>query len=66
MLEVPMVLIDGMRLEFPDGWALIRASNTSPVLVLRFEAENQAALARIQAIVKKLLVEVKSDLAISF
>ena len=38
--------IDGVRIAFPDGWGLIRASNTQPVLVLRFEATSQLALDR--------------------
>ena len=40
--------IDGIRVNYPDGWGLIRASNTTPVLVLRFEAETQQALERIR------------------
>jgi phosphomannomutase/phosphoglucomutase len=40
--------IDGVRVDFADGWGLIRASNTSPVLSLRFEADGQAALERIK------------------
>jgi len=40
--------IDGVRVDYSDGWGLIRASNTSPVLSLRFEADGQAALDRIQ------------------
>jgi phosphomannomutase/phosphoglucomutase len=40
--------IDGVRVDFPDGWGLVRASNTSPVLSLRFEADSQAVLDRIQ------------------
>ena len=47
--------IDGLRADFTDGWGLIRASNTTPVLVLRFEAENEAALARIRALFKAQL-----------
>ncbi len=39
---------DGVRVVFPDGWGLVRASNTQPILVLRFEAENQEALERIK------------------
>ncbi|RLA01206.1 MAG: phosphomannomutase/phosphoglucomutase, partial [Gammaproteobacteria bacterium] len=39
--------IDGLRAEYADGWGLVRASNTTPVLVLRFEADHDAALARI-------------------
>lgn len=52
-------LIDGIRVSYPDGWALARASNTQPVLVLRFESETQAGLDRIrnefESIVKPLL-----------
>lgn len=44
--------IDGMRLTFPDGWALCRASNTTPVLVLRFEAETPERLKEIQQLVE--------------
>ncbi|OZI38784.1 phosphomannomutase/phosphoglucomutase [Bordetella genomosp. 5] len=43
-----LVTIDGVRAEYPDGFGLARASNTTPVIVLRFEAENAEALARIQ------------------
>jgi phosphomannomutase/phosphoglucomutase len=44
--------IDGMRLTFPNGWALCRASNTTPVLVLRFEAETPQRLKEIQNLVE--------------
>jgi len=47
--------IDGMRLTFPDGWALCRASNTTPVLVLRFEAETPERLEEIQQLVETRL-----------
>jgi len=50
-----IVTIDGLRVHYPDGFGLIRASNTTPVLVLRFEADTQAALDRIQADFKKVL-----------
>jgi phosphomannomutase/phosphoglucomutase len=40
--------IDGVRVDYPDGWGLVRASNTTPVLVLRFEAASDAALTRIR------------------
>ena len=40
--------IDGLRVDYPDGWGLIRASNTSPMLTLRFEADGEPALERIQ------------------
>ena len=38
-----IIKTDGVRVEFQDGWGLVRASNTSPVLTVRFEADNQAA-----------------------
>jgi phosphomannomutase/phosphoglucomutase len=41
--------IDGLRVEYPDGFGLMRASNTTPVVVLRFEADSDAALARIRS-----------------
>jgi len=41
-------VIDGIRMDYADGWGLCRASNTSPKLVLRFEADNESALARIR------------------
>lgn len=43
-----IITIDGLRVEFPDGFGLMRASNTTPILVLRFEADTQAAIERIQ------------------
>jgi len=53
----PAVLttIDGLRVDWPDGFGLIRASNTTPVLVLRFEGHTPAALARIQSDMLALL-----------
>ena len=45
----------GARLTFPDGWGLVRASNTQPVLVLRFEAESQERLDEIRAIIEEPL-----------
>ena len=41
--------IDGLRVDYEDGFGLIRPSNTTPILVLRFEADSQEAIARIQA-----------------
>ena len=50
--KYPVVDIDGVRATFPKGWALVRASNTQAVLVLRFEAETMADLEAIQTEVK--------------
>lgn len=53
--------IDGVRVVFPDGWGLIRASNTSPVLVLRFEAESQQRLSEIRNLVESALEKAKAQ-----
>lgn len=47
--------IDGLRADFIDGWGLVRASNTTPILVLRFEADSEAALERIRALFRREL-----------
>ncbi len=49
--------IDGIRVEFPDGWGLVRASNTQPVLVLRFEASSEQRLQEIKALIENKLKE---------
>src|SRR5712675_2321024 len=51
--------IDGLRVEYPDGFGLMRASNTTPVLVLRFEGDSQEALVRIQNDFKRVLLGAK-------
>ncbi len=51
--------IDGLRVDWSDGFGLIRASNTTPVLVLRFEGHTEAALHRIEAQMLALLERVK-------
>ncbi len=56
--------IDGIRVDYPDGWGLIRASNTTPVLVLRFEAANEAALNRIRDQFQERLLAVDPSLII--
>ena len=53
--------IDGVRVDWPDGFGLIRASNTTPVLVLRFEGQTEAALHRIEGEMLALLRSVKPD-----
>jgi len=56
--------IDGLRVDWPDGFGLVRASNTTPVLVLRFEGHTQAAMDRIETEMLALLRSVKADAAI--
>jgi phosphomannomutase/phosphoglucomutase len=58
--------IDGLRADFDDGWGLVRASNTTPVLVLRFEADDAAALARIMGEFRRVMLQVKPDLKLPF
>ena len=53
--------IDGVRVDWPDGFGLIRASNTTPVLVLRFEGQTPEALHRIEATMLDLLKQAKPD-----
>ncbi len=50
-----LTTIDGLRADWSDGWGLLRASNTTPVLVLRFEADNDAALVRIRELYREQL-----------
>jgi phosphomannomutase/phosphoglucomutase len=61
-----LVTIDGIRAEFPDGWGLVRASNTTPVLVFRFEGDNDAAVKRIQKIFREQILILRSDLELPF
>ena len=56
-----LTTIDGLRVDWPDGFGLVRASNTTPVLVLRFEGQTPEALARIQAQMLALLHRVKPE-----
>lgn len=57
-----LTTIDGIRVDYPDGWGLVRPSNTSPVLSLRFEADGPAALERIQAHFSGQLRAISPDL----
>jgi phosphomannomutase/phosphoglucomutase len=53
-----LATIDGLRVDFNDGWGLVRASNTTPVLVLRFEANDEAGLKRIQELFREQMLQV--------
>jgi len=61
-----VVTIDGLRVEYPDGFGLARASNTTPVVVLRFEADSDAALSRIQADFRRVILAQKPDAQLPF
>ena len=61
-----VITIDGLRVEYEDGFGLARASNTTPVIALRFEAENEAALKRIQQDFRDNILRVKPDAVLPF
>jgi phosphomannomutase/phosphoglucomutase len=61
-----IITIDGLRVEYPDGFGLARSSNTTPTVVMRFEADSTEALARIQAEFKRVIVAAKPDAKLSF
>jgi phosphomannomutase / phosphoglucomutase len=54
--------LDGVRVDYPKGWGLVRASNTTPVLVLRFEAETEQELERIKEVFRAQLYSAAPDL----
>jgi phosphomannomutase/phosphoglucomutase len=56
-----VVDVDGARVTWPDGWALVRASNTQPALVLRFEAASPARLGEIRAFVERELKTIEAE-----
>jgi len=58
--------IDGLRADFPDGWGLVRASNTTPILVVRFAAESEDALSRIKALFRARMLQIRPDLDLPF
>jgi phosphomannomutase/phosphoglucomutase len=64
--DANVITLDGVRVEFAEGWGLVRASNTTPCLVARFEGRTPAALADVQAKFKALLSGVDASLQIPF
>lgn len=61
-----VITIDGLRVEYPDGFGLMRPSNTTPVIVLRFEADSEEALKRIQAQFKTVILSEAPDAKLPF
>ncbi|ADL54555.1 phosphomannomutase/phosphoglucomutase [Gallionella capsiferriformans] len=61
-----IITIDGLRVEYKDGFGLARASNTTPAIVLRFEAETESALLRIQHEFRRLLIQAAPNLKLPF
>ncbi len=64
--DANLITIDGLRVEFSNSWGLVRASNTTPSLVIRFEADTQEALQHIQTQFRELMIAVKSDIKLPF
>ena len=63
--DATVTTIDGLRVDFPDGWGLVRASNTEPALTLRFEADDENTLEDIKGAFRELMQEVHKDLDFS-
>ena len=59
--QVKMIDVDGLRIQFEDGWGLLRASNTQPVLVLRFEAKTAGRLKEIQDLIQDAMKQARVD-----
>jgi phosphomannomutase / phosphoglucomutase len=59
--EYPVSTIDGLRVNFPHGWGLVRASNTQPVLVMRFEAETDSFLKEYQTFMEKKVADARAS-----
>ncbi len=57
-----LIEIDGVRATWPDGWGLIRASNTTPILVVRYEATSKERLAEIQKLIDGTIEQAKKEL----
>lgn len=64
--DAQVTTIDGLRADFDDGWGLVRASNTTPVLVMRFEANNLAGMSRIQEIFRREMLKINPTLILPF
>jgi phosphomannomutase/phosphoglucomutase len=61
-----IITIDGLRVEYADGFGLMRSSNTTPVIVLRFEADDADALTRIQQDFRRVLLDANPELKLPF
>ncbi len=65
-VDARITTIDGIRADFVDGWGLVRASNTTPILVLRFEGDTEDSLQRIKDMFKQQMLAINSDLKMPF
>ena len=64
--QARVATVDGLRVEFDDGWGLVRASNTMPCLVLRFEADDELAMSRIQDEFRSAMLQADPNLSLPF
>ena len=64
--DANLTTLDGVRVDYQKGWGLVRASNTTPVLVLRFEAETEEELERIKEVFRAQLYTVAPELNLPF
>ena len=64
--DAVVITLDGIRIEFESGWALIRASNTTPNLVLRFEALSLPELERIQSVMREFMKKYTPEVSLNF
>jgi phosphomannomutase/phosphoglucomutase len=55
--------VDGVRVLLEGGWGLVRASNTQPLLVLRYEAQTEARLREIERFIQDIVTQIRNDLA---
>lgn len=64
--DAQITTIDGLRVDFADGWGLVRPSNTTSCLVIRFEAENEQALQRIKEVFRQQFLALEPSLSLPF
>ena len=64
--EASLTTLDGIRADFPNSWGLVRASNTTPMLVLRFEGETEDDLEHIKTLFRQQLLAIVPDLDLPF
>jgi len=64
--DAKIITIDGLRVEFKDGWGLVRASNTTPSLVMRFEADDELALEKIKQLFKEQMMKIDPTIELTF
>lgn len=64
--DANVTMIDGIRADYSDGWGLVRASNTTPCLVMRFEGKDKESMARVQGKFRQALLEIEANLKLPF